>query len=778
MNSADFKLSRIVQTSLLQGLSIFGVVLMAVMVAIGVSVGDALKISIVILIQWLSGSIIWSKFIRRGASSTIDAIAIGAPIGFAISTFSDQIFLPTLLHSTGWLIPHLVIVLYVMTSNENDEINTDAIDLPQVFLMVITASLIGLGGLYFVYITGAVTMMIFLMLMQKRNTVVRHPLFAHLAIIASSIVIYIAVRLNDPRPTSILRPIFQDSDDHIFSEQMSWSLAHLGVFNNSSALGTPIKYHWLSLAWSGLVSRVSGVGPWNVNLVAVPIVTFLILSLIFVALVHKYWHLKWVVFLSPLLLLATDDPSTILRFYSNGATTNLLPHIWLAATAFLLIRFTFEHDWRFRSAIAILSAATVLGKGPSGVVLLGGLTSLLIYGIIFRRNRDNRPLIGTSVIAIIAIVATYLLFINDSNNISYSPSWAQVRSLFPFPLLADVPDGSKLALPIGSLFFLTFLCRRFFIIIFCKPRSAIKSAPYWLILGSCAAGMLSFVLYNLGGTQYFLNAAFTIGAMGTVYFLANYVEPLHINNFWKQNTKRNYLIGASVWMGLLFLLHQSRSVLEQNFYSVNTFTYLIPLAVFVVTLALVLIQKQATGTNEHTKYSRIAQLGLVIFTLATFSSFIHRIDFSPPAPSNSVTSEIASAGEIEALSWINKHLPQSAILATNRSLCESSVSCTSQSGSHLVSAISQRRVLLEGPRFIPPAVLPDGTYTSWALDRAKASLEFISTPNQVNTQQLADYGVTDVYVSKTTQLPTTWEPWAKIIFENGTSFVLHLKQLD
>jgi len=64
MNSADFKLSRIVQTSLLQGLSIFGVVLMAVMVAIGVSVGDALKISIVVLIQWLSGSIIWSKFIR------------------------------------------------------------------------------------------------------------------------------------------------------------------------------------------------------------------------------------------------------------------------------------------------------------------------------------------------------------------------------------------------------------------------------------------------------------------------------------------------------------------------------------------------------------------------------------------------------------------------------------------------------------------------------------------------------------------------------------------
>lgn len=778
MNSANFKLSRIVQTSLLQGLSIFGVVLMAVMVAIGVSVGDALKISIVVLIQWLSGSIIWSKFIRRGASSTIDAIALGAPIGFAISAFSDQLFLPTLLHSVGWLIPQIAILLYVMTSSKDNEFNTDAIDLPNVYLLAITASLIGLGGLYFVYIAGAVTMLISLALLHKRSTVVRHPLFAHSAVIASSVAIYIAVRLNNPQPTSILRPIFQDSDDHIFSEQMSWSLAHLGIFDNSSAIGTPIKYHWLSLAWSGLVSRVSGVGPWSVNLVLVPIITFFILSLIFVALVHKYWHLKWVVFLSPLLLIATDDPSTILRFYSNSATTNLLPHIWIAATVFLLIRFTFERDWRFRLFIAVLSAATVLGKGPSGVVLLGGLVGLLIYGAVFWRNRAIRPLIGTSVLGIVAIVATYLLFINDTNNITYSPSWDQIRSLFPFPLLADVPDGSKLALPIGSLFFMTFLCRRFFVIFFCRTKSAIKSAPYWLVLGSCSAGMLSFVLYNLGGTQYFLNAAFTVGAMGTVYFLTNYVEPLHMNNFWKQNTKGTYLIGAAVWMVLLLLLNQSQSVFEQNFYSTKTFTYLIPLAVFVVTLALVLIQKQATGLNTHTKYSRIAQLGIVIFAITTFSSFIQRIDFSPPAPGNSVTSEIASDGEIEALGWIDSHLPQSAIIATNRSLCGSSVSCSSQSGSHLVSAVSRRSVLLEGPRFIPSAVSPDGTYTNWARDRAKASLEFISAPDQVNTQQLTDYGVTYVYVSKTTQLPTNWEPWAKIIFENETSLVLHLKYLD
>jgi len=777
MNKTLMSLSRMVQKSLRQGLFICGITLTFLMIAIGVSPIDSLKISIVVSVQWLSGSIIWSQFIRRGDSSTFEAIAIGAPIGFAVSVFSDQVFLPTLFHSVGWTFPHILIALFVMTSLEKPKTKTEYAELQQVFLLTITACLFGLGGIYFVYTAGALMMLIFVALMRSRNTLARQPSFVHLAVIASSVVIYFAVRLNKPQPTSILRPIFQDSDDHIFSEQMSWSLAHLGLFDNSSAIGAEIKYHWFSLAWSGLVTRASGVGPWNVNLVLVPIVTFLILSLIFVALVHKYWHLRWVVFLSPLLLLATDDPTTILRFYSNSATTNLLPHIWLAATAFVLIRFTSVHDWRFRSAVALLSAATGLGKGPSGVVLLGGLAGLLMYGIIFRRNRDVRPLIGTSVIATVAIVASYLLFINDSNNISYSPSWAQVKSLFPFPLLADVPDGSKFALPIGGLFFLTFLCRRFLIIFFCRRKSVFRTAPYWFVVGSSITGMLSFVLYNLGGTQYFLNAALTIGAMGTVYLLANDMEPLTISNFWKQNTKRNYLIGASVWMVLLFLLHQSRFILEQNFYSIKTFAYLIPLAVFIVNLALVLIQKRTMGTNEHTSYSRIAQMGIVIFTLATFISFTQRIDFSPTTPTKLEITEIASDGEIEALNWIDKNLPQFVILATNRSLCESSVSCSSQSGSHLVSAVSRRRVLLEGPRFIPSAVFSDGTYQTWALDRATASLEFISAPNQVNARQLVNYGVTDVYVSKNTQLPTIWEPWAKIIFENETSLVLHLMHL-
>jgi hypothetical protein len=289
--------------------------------------------------------------------------------------------------------------------------------------------------------------------------------------------------------------------------------------------------------------------------------------------------------------------------------------------------------------------------------------------------------------------------------------------------------------------------------------------------------MLSFVLYNLGGTQYFLNAAFTIGAMGSVYLLTNDVGP-HLDKFWTQIPKRIYLFGASVWLGLLLLIHLSKTFLEQRFYSVQTFTYLIPLAVFVVILTLVCIRKQATANNDFTKYSRVAQIGFIIFTFTTFTSFVQRIDLSPASPSDSAVSEIASAGEIEALSWIDKHVPQSVTLATNRSLCESSVSCNSQSGSHLVSAISQRRVLLEGPRFIPSSVSADGIYTPWALKRATASLGFIMMPNRVNTQQLADYGVTYIYVSKTAQTPTTWGPWAEVIFENTTSLVLHLKQLD
>ena len=314
MNSTDVKTSRFVQASVLQGLSICGVTVMALMIAIGVGVGDASRISIAVLIQWLSGCLIWSKLIRIDGSSTIDTIAIGAPIGFAISTFSDQIFLHTLLHSIGWLIPLFLVAIFELNSNRAPEHYAAPKELPQVFLIAITACLVGLGGIYFAYVAGAITLLIFAAIPQRDKTQIWRSVFVYLAIIASSSAIYIAVRLRNPQPTSILRPIFQETDDHIFSEQMSWSLSHLGFINNSSAIGTEIKYHWFSLAWSGLVTRASGVGPWNVNLVLVPIITFLILSLITVALVQNFWHVKWVVVASPLLMLAADDPSTMLRF--------------------------------------------------------------------------------------------------------------------------------------------------------------------------------------------------------------------------------------------------------------------------------------------------------------------------------------------------------------------------------------------------------------------------------------------------------------------------------
>ena len=67
-----------------------------------------------------------------------------------------------------------------------------------------------------------------------------------------------------------------------------------------------------------------------------------------------------------------------------------------------------------------------------------------------------------------------------------------------------------------------------------------------------------------------------------------------------------------------------------------------------------------------------------------------------------------------------------------------------------------------------------GTYPEWALSRAKLSLGFVDTPSKLLAEQLANYGVTVIYVQKSATDTTSWEPWASIVYENQSAAVLIL----
>ena len=472
----------------------------------GSNLWDSFRIGLVIFIQWVAGALIWSRFSNLETSSNIETIALGAPIGFALSTFLDQIFLHTPIHIFAWMIPSIFIALQMLNGKSTMPSNTSK--QPETLAIVCTmiTALVGLSAFYYVYLFGCIPLTIVAIFFARSKSKTDPSFWVALtAIISSAALIAVAIAINRPQPMALLRTIYYDTDDQIFSEQMSWSIAKWGLYENSAAVGTPIKYHWLSLGWSGLVTRSSGAGLWIVNLQIVPVITFLILGLLILAVIMNTKRVRFIALFVPLVLFATDDSSTIIRFYFTNVTTNLLPHIWLASSTYVIFKFLSHRSIFIRLIIMLLSVSTILGKGPYGIVLASGLVVALFLGMI--SIRKNRSLVITIMLTLFSMALGYYTFIKDQSNTdnSYKPNWPQFHALFPFPLNSAVAPGSQFSFKIGIIFFVGFIFMRFTTLLTPFATSTHRSIQTWFIWGSVAAGSFSFFLYNLGGTQYFLN---------------------------------------------------------------------------------------------------------------------------------------------------------------------------------------------------------------------------------------------------------------------------------
>ena len=731
-------------------------------IANGSNLWDSFRIGLVIFIQWVAGALIWSRFSNLETSSNIETIALGAAIGFALSTFLDQIFLHTPIHIFAWMIPSIFIALQML--NGKSTMKSKAPEQPETLAIVCTliTALVGLSAFYYVYLFGCIPLVIVALFFARSKSKTDPSFWVVLTtIISSAAVTAIAIAINRPQPTTLMRTIYYDTDDQIFSEQMSWSIAKWGLHENSSAIGTPIKYHWLSLGWSGLVTRSSGAGLWIVNLQIVPVITFLILGLLILAVILNTKRVRFIALFAPLILFATDDSSTVIRFYFTNVTTNLLPHIWLASSTYLIFKFLSHRSIFIRLIIILLSVSTILGKGPYGIVLASGLVVSLIFGVI--SIRKNRSLVITIILTLFSMALGYYTFINDQSNtaISYEPNWPQIHALFPFPLNSAVAPGSQFSFRIGIVFFLCFIIMRFTTLLTPFATSTLRSVQTWFIWGSVAAGSFSFFLYNLGGTQYFLNGSLTVLAIGSAFFLVEYQEKIshqvsRIN--WYQQTAVLLVVTTTLFLTTKYLKY-------------SVLTYVLPILI-VIGLSMVNIRRL------HFSLGRIAEntfiLSLVIFLSFNFLSFVQRINFSPAKPTDYFIELTASEQELEALMWIDESLPDNSVVATNRLLCLDNVLCGENSGSHLVSAVSRRKLLLEGPRFIPRARTAVGEYQAWASLRARISVGFINQPSALFVQQLQNYGVSIIYVQKSATTTNSWEPWASIAFENDSAAVLVL----
>ena len=779
-----------IASSLLTLMSPIFIFVALLLIATGTSTGGALSISFVVLLQWLSGSALWSTIKMAHRPSMLESIALGAPIGFALCTVFDQIFVLTPLRPIAWLIPiALILVPFTRSSSIDGQPEQNETDLHLIAISII-GLLVGMSGIYFVYLIGIIPMLICiaaLVFLRFKSSLQR--MLCLVAGIVFSVVAIASLNMSTGvASSSLLGPLIYDSDDHIFSEQMSWSIAHWGLGDNSSAVGTGIQYHWFSLAWSGLVSRASGAGPWIVNAHLIPIISFLVLSLLLISVSQLKRRSIWLALFSPLCLFLADDYLAPLKFYFTGVPTNILSHVWLLSAALLFVCYPHEKSTKFRLIFVLLSAATILGKGPYGIVLLSGLLFAITYAIFAKKLPNRSSIISTSLVSIFVLAASYFVFLSEPSGRSYIVSWYRFRTHIPNPLITRIPQGGIFAFIIGILFIFIFLFMRYLIPMFVGDRKNVSSIQTSFFIGCTCAGMISFLLYYEGSTTYFVNAALVTGVLSLVLYLTNADKPVIESSAIRSKLGARVFIFFVAYFVLRVFLKQTEPFINRHGYDKDTFVYLIPFSLFL----LFAFTDRRRGLDK-----RITLLsGISIFALVNAIYFVQKIDFSVPYYSQESVANLVPPDESDAMIWLSKNVPIDAVIATNRSLCLDQPHCTDLDGRTLLSALSRRRVLLDGRHTGPfnddcyedgeldqairanalnqtaSNVSTDGCYQPWELERVQASLNFIHHPDDNTLSVVTSFGVEFIYIQKSALLPNSWEPWGTTVYENNSAIIL------
>jgi hypothetical protein len=725
----------------------------------GVSIEHSISLAVVLSVQVLTGIQAWHLLNPESIGTTPETLGTGLAIGTALATASDQILLRTPLTPIAWLFPSLIITILVWCRRRTASIRTTA-DQEFQWMFIATAAVI-LGNEKFQDGYGFFLIALAIGFYFSRSRKPRYQIYLYWI---TSVIGLACLKLFKPVPeygTWRLRPLYTGTDDLIFSESLSNSLSHFGLNDYGAAVGSPIRYHWFSLAWSGLTSRVSASAPFDVTLHVVPIVAFFGISCLLWAIVFRLTLSKAASNIAVLVLFATDSFPDQIRFFFVSNTSNTLSHIYVLASMLMFLRAieTYQKRWLIIYPISI--AITFLAKTPYGAVLL--FATLLAVIFLYASTQDCRPYAAVlGLLSLLTTAITYLLFLKPN-------TWEQRSfriSLNPFHF-QDISFRTM----VTSVILIASLCIVRFpisLIVYRIPQPLYIRTFYVFLSAGMIAGLARFVFDGGSAEQYFLNSSLIFGAILTgcsVFHLTHEASKKF------QNGLLLLFCSISVFSALLFHFVLDNSQVSRSPLGSNLQILLAPAIASLFVAGFILIQtKRLALTHNLINITFI----LSIIGVSTGIYSLRAIEHD----SYKFTETVASTADLKSLDWVRSNVEEEEILATNRFLCNQETPCSFDDSSFLISAVSRRRVLIEGPRF----VIGGMPYPAWAKDRIQKSIDFANSPSEESWSQLKLFEVDWFYLDTnfvTSDLDISnepWSPWATVAYHNSNVYILKLKE--
>lgn len=735
-------------------------VLAIAFVGLGASLRDAALVTVGLVIQWVSGVVLWMAA-RRGSASLNETLGVGLVLGTVLASLSGIAGNLIFGWDWWWLLPALVATAIGWKRREYLSLLRESSDLAA-WWPVAVGLLVGIGLLW----------------------------------------------LNLRRYPLSWQGVWDGyHPDMVFFEALSYSVANFGSSDSIFMVGGDIRYHWLTYAWSGQLSTAFDAAPFMVLTRVLPVVALFGLVLLAVALVdlvarHQSDRLRmWARWIAVALVVPGGYlgavNGTILNFDSPSQA---LTSAWvLAWMAILLIVVTEQHTstWSW-AALGCTAFAVTGGKVSSGAVIGVSVAVAAVVGIITRRPWWRQVLMA-AVITGVAVGLAGLFFAwgsaspGDLRFLVWEGRASTIQGL-------NSSTGSR-GVVLGTAGLLVAMTARWAGGIFLlADRSWRERIEPWLGVGFVLAGALPVIFFAQGvnETWFALTASAPLAVLSAVGVtvgwqraglgrraalaavlagIAGFVAVSYVwtDQVWESGFGRFWgpWLGVAIAAGcgvLVALVRRHQIVMA--FFAV---------AVLVLTVEAALgrgtpIVAAAVGgarDGASIRASELADPGLV----GTSEAAVAQIDpgtgeqeDDDVQPDDTVKSEPVSAGTRPLHAWSSDHVDASNLL--RREARTDDVIITNEVDAFLVPALTRRRTFISGAPY--QALYGSTAAADLIPERLSTNGTFLESADPASVQAMCDVDARWVWLAADRSPDVDPEALGSVVLANDSVTVIRL----
>ena len=581
---------------------------------------------------------------------------------------------------------------------------------------------------------------------------------------------------SNPGPSNYL---FGAGGESIPRESWANSVLGWGPFENIALFGNPLRYHWLSFAASGLITRLARLEPLSLSssgllgMLDALIVGSTVWSCVYILIKSRTHALMSVFVLYGIVLIS--EPFHLLTDSSPDATTWL---VWFAFFLYVLISFE-KNELKFPALmLPFVAVSVLLANGAYGASLCIGMVGWYVGNMVGTKwtlqNTFSAPF-WISSLTLMSMTTAYFIFLAPSNYstkiIEFSTSF--LTSYFGFILALNL-----------------FFVRAF-------ASFYLKHLPSNRMRGFCCGLLIAatFAFFTYRNSTGSLSPQFTMPLMVTMAIIGPFV----VINAWKAisifSILKKFAVFTFICIG--FILQVSFNYFERRasnrFPTVkfNEHIYLIHFLTLVAAIGTFTLAALFRGRKLGINTFRFSSLIPIITVIAVYSSGIGigigysmRVEVRELAENQAgrlvvkTNDPLFSRDFLNSMEWLRENSKFDDLVGTNflsgttpQDFNTDSKFPNSRFG---ISAISQRRVLIEGAAWAHVGIVFSQTsdQPDWLVERIEMSHRFAMRPDKIAADYMKKMEINWFVVDKTKQMPTSWSPYATIAFENSEVIIL------